>query len=96
VIQRQLEQGPARKLVGIRPDGRAPAREGTSVHDASGRTLGEITSGGFGPTVGGPIALGYVESAQAAPDSALLLAIRGQPHPARVVKLPFVPHRYKR
>jgi aminomethyltransferase len=96
VIRRQLDRGPGRKLVGIRPDGRAPAREDTGVQDAGGRMIGEITSGGFGPTVGGPVALGYVESAHAAPDSALLLAIRGQSHPARVVKLPFVSHRYMR
>jgi aminomethyltransferase len=96
VIQEQLERGPRRKLVGIRPDGRAPARDGTSVQDAGGRPLGEVTSGGFGPTVGGPVALGYVEAAHAAPDTVLQLAIRDRPHPARVVKLPFVAHRYKR
>ncbi|HSA82808.1 MAG TPA: glycine cleavage system aminomethyltransferase GcvT [Geminicoccaceae bacterium] len=96
VIQEQLERDPHRKLVGIRPEGRAPAREGTSIQDPDGRPLGEITSGGFGPTVGGPVALGYVESAHAAPDTALQLAIRDRPHPARVVKLPFVAHRYQR
>jgi aminomethyltransferase len=95
VIQGQLERGPRRKLVGIRPDGRAPAREGTRIQDADGQPLGEVTSGGFGPTVGGPVALGYVASAHAAPDTVLQLAIRERPHPARVVKLPFVAHRYK-
>ena len=96
MIQEQLERGPNRKLVGIRPEGRAPAREGTSVQDADGRTLGNVTSGGFGPTVGGPVALGYVEAAHAKPDTTLQLAIRERPHPARVVKLPFVAHRYTR
>jgi aminomethyltransferase len=96
VILEQLERGPRRKLVGIRPDGRAPAREGTPIQDADGRPLGAITSGGFGPTVGAPVALGYVASAHAAPDTILQLAIRDRPHPARVVKLPFVAHRYKR
>ena len=96
MIRQQLAHGPRRKLVGIRPDGRAPAREGTSVQDPDGRPLGVITSGGFGPTLGGPIALGYVESAHAAPDTVLQLAIRDRPHPARVVKLPFVAHRYHR
>jgi aminomethyltransferase len=96
VIQGQLERGPRRKLVGIRPEGRAPAREGTRIPDAAGRPLGAVTSGGFGPTVGGPVALGYVESAHAALETALQLAIRDRPHPARVVKLPFVAHRYKR
>jgi aminomethyltransferase len=94
VILRQLAAGPARKLVGIRPDGRAPAREGTEIDDPSGRPIGAVTSGGFGPTVGGPIALGYVPVQHAAPGSALQLAIRGKPHPAAVVALPFVPHRY--
>ena len=94
--QEQLAHGPRRKLVGIRPYGRAPAREGTPIQDPDGRPLGEITSGGFGPTVGGPVALGYVESAHAAPGTVLQLAIRERPHPARVVKLPFVAHRYKR
>ncbi len=96
VILEQLAEGAKRKLVGLRPDGRAPAREGTEVQDADGQPLGRVTSGGFGPTAGGPIALGYVARAQAAPDTPLQLAIRGRPHPARIVKLPFVPHRYKR
>jgi aminomethyltransferase len=96
VILGQLADGPKKKLLGLRPDGRAPAREGTEVRDADGRRVGRVTSGGFGPTVGGPIALGYVESAQAAPDAAVQLAIRGQAHPAHIVKLPFVAHRYKR
>ena len=97
VILRQLADGPERKLVGIRPDGRAPAREGTAIDDASdGQRIGAVTSGGFGPTVGGPVALGYVRAEHAAPGSALQLSIRGKPHPAKVVALPFVPHRYKR
>jgi aminomethyltransferase len=96
VILRQLAEGAERKLVGIRPDGRAPAREGTEVRDPAGQPIGTVTSGGFGPTVGGPIALGYVRAAHAAPASPLQLAIRGKPHPAAVAALPFVPHRYKR
>ncbi len=96
IILRQLKDGPERKLVGIRPDGRAPAREGTLIEDNSGQPVGEVTSGGFGPTVGGPIALGYVRMQHAAPRTALQLSIRGKTHPATVVDLPFVPHRYKR
>jgi aminomethyltransferase len=92
----QLANGPARKLVGIRPEGRAPAREGTPIHDSAGAAIGSITSGGFGPTVGGPVALGFVESAHAAAATELQLMIRGRPHPARVTALPFVPHRYRR
>jgi aminomethyltransferase len=96
VIQEQLARGPGRKLVGIRPNGRAPAREGTTIQDTAGRPLGAVTSGGFGPTVGAPVALGYVASAHAAPDTTLQLAIRDRSHPARVVKLPFIAHRYQR
>jgi aminomethyltransferase len=95
-IAAQLEHGPARKLVGILPEGRAPAREGIEIQSAKGEAIGQITSGGFGPPVGGPVAFGYVASAHAAPDTPLQLAIRGRPHPARVVKLPFVAHRYQR
>jgi aminomethyltransferase len=96
LILRQLAAGPARRLVGIRPDGRALAREGTQIDDPAGQPIGAVTSGGFGPTVGGPIALGYIPVEHAAPGSTLQLAIRGKPHPATVVPLPFVPHRYQR
>ncbi|HEX2478401.1 MAG TPA: glycine cleavage system aminomethyltransferase GcvT [Geminicoccaceae bacterium] len=96
IILRQLQDGPERRLVGIRPEGRAPAREGTVIEDRGGECIGEVTSGGFGPTVGGPIALGYVRAQHAAPGTPLQLSIRGKPHPAKVVGLPFVPHRYKR
>ena len=61
-ILRQLAEGPPRKRVGIRPDGRAPAREGTAITDAAGNPVGRVTSGGFGPSVGAPIAMGYVDS----------------------------------
>jgi aminomethyltransferase len=96
VILEQLRAGPPRRLVGIRPEGRAPAREGTEVQDGRGERIGEVTSGGFGPTVGGPIALAYVAAGHAASATAVRLAIRGRPHPAEVVPLPFVPHRYQR
>ena len=93
-ILRELAEGPRRKRVGIRPDGRAPARAHTAITDANGAGVGEITSGGFGPTVGGPIAMGYVASASAAEGTPLNLVVRGVPRPARVVKLPFTPHHY--
>jgi aminomethyltransferase len=96
IILGQLEGGPPRKLVGLRPEGRAPAREGTEVQDPTGARIGEVTSGGFGPTIGGPIALGYVTAKHAAPSTAVQLSIRARPHPAKVVDLPFVPHRYQR
>ncbi|HEX7008205.1 MAG TPA: glycine cleavage system aminomethyltransferase GcvT [Alphaproteobacteria bacterium] len=96
VIRRELAEGPKRKRVGIRPDERAPARAGTEITDGAGRAIGTVTSGGFGPTVGGPIAMGYVESGAAAPGTRLGLVVRGSERPASVVALPFVPHRYAR
>jgi aminomethyltransferase len=96
VIARQLEQGASRKRVGLKPEGRAPARDGTEIVDASGAPAGRITSGGFGPSVDGPIAMGYVTAAQAALGTSVELLVRGTPRPARVVPLPFVPHRYHR
>lgn len=93
VIQKQLAEGPPRKRVGIKPAGRAPAREHTKIL-AGGSVVGEITSGGFGPSVDGPVAMGYVAAAQAVNGTALDLEIRGKGHPAMVVPLPFTPHRY--
>ncbi|MGE0612224.1 MAG: glycine cleavage system aminomethyltransferase GcvT [Hyphomicrobiales bacterium] len=92
-ILKELGEGPSRLLVGIRPEGRAPAREGTEIQ-VNGKTVGTVTSGGFGPSVGGPVAMGYVPAASAAPGTALDLMVRGQPRPAKVAELPFVPHRY--
>lgn len=92
----QLADGPSRKRVGLAPDGKAPAREGTEIVDASGAPLGTVTSGGFGPSAGGPVAMGYVETAAAATDTAVELVVRGKPRPARVCSMPFVPHRYYR
>ncbi|MBI1179458.1 MAG: glycine cleavage system aminomethyltransferase GcvT [Alphaproteobacteria bacterium] len=95
VIMDQLFNGPPRLRVGIRPDGRAPARAHTEIVDAAGVPVGHVTSGGFGPTVGGPIAMGYVTPEHAADGTALGLVIRGKTHPARVAPLPFVPKGWK-
>jgi aminomethyltransferase len=96
LLAAQLEGGAARKRVGIKPEGRAPAREGTEITDAAGAVIGRVTSGGFGPSVDGPVAMGYVAAAAAALGTALTLLVRGTPRPARVVPMPFVPHRYHR
>jgi aminomethyltransferase len=96
IILRQLAEGTARKRVGLRPEGPAPGREGAPIVDAAGREIGRVTSGGFGPSVGGPIAIGYVEAAHAAPATRLSLVVRGAARPARVAALPFLPHRYHR
>jgi aminomethyltransferase len=95
-IQRELREGASRKRVGIKPEGKAPAREGTEIKSAEGETIGKVTSGGFGPSVNGPVAMGYVVTKYAAPGTALNLIVRGKPLPAQVVALPFVPHRYVR
>ncbi|MGI9409459.1 MAG: glycine cleavage system aminomethyltransferase GcvT [Hyphomicrobiaceae bacterium] len=95
-ITAELRNGASRCRVGIRPEGRAPAREGAEIQDSDGRAIGRVTSGGFGPTVGGPVAMGYVAADRAAPGTPLSLIVRGKPMPATVEPLPFAPHRYKR
>ncbi|MEY8838383.1 glycine cleavage system aminomethyltransferase GcvT [Cribrihabitans sp. XS_ASV171] len=94
-ILRELAEGPARRLVGVKPEGRAPARQEVEIH-AGGAAVGVVTSGGFGPTVGGPVAMGYVAAEHATPGTKVELMIRGKPNPAEVVKLPFVQQNYKR
>jgi aminomethyltransferase len=95
-ILRQLAEGPSRRRVGIRPDGRAPAREGTQILGSLGNRVGDVTSGGFGPSVGAPIAMGYVDADHAVEGNALALVVRDVPRPAHVAPLPFVPNRYYR
>ncbi len=94
-IQRELREGVSRTRVGIQPEGRQPAREGAEIM-ANGRQIGVVTSGGFGPSVNGPVGMGYVEKAFAAPGTAVTLLVRGKELPAQVVKLPFVPNRFYR
>ena len=86
----------SKRLVGILPQGKAPAREHTEIQDIDGNVIGEITSGGFGPSVGGPVAMGYVARPFAKAGSAINLMVRGKARPAKVVKLPFVSHNYYR
>lgn len=95
-VQKELRDGPTRKRVGIKPDGRAPARQGTEIQSLDGRIIGVITSGGFGPTVNGPVAMGYVEATSAATHTKIHLMVRGQAMPATIVKLPFVANNFKR
>ncbi|MEO0816392.1 MAG: glycine cleavage system aminomethyltransferase GcvT [Pseudomonadota bacterium] len=90
-----LENGPAEKRVGIRPLERAPAREGTEIH-VGGERVGTVTSGGFGPSVDGPIAMGYIRADLAAPDTEIELMVRGKARPAVVADLPFIKQNYKR
>ena len=95
-IRAELDNGPARLRVGIQPEGRQPARGHTPIHAPGGDVVGEVTSGGFGPSANGPVAMGYVARAHAADGTALELMVRGKPLPARVAPLPFIPHRYAR
>jgi aminomethyltransferase len=95
-IQGALANGPTRQRVGVRPDGRAPAREGAEIVSPDGAPIGVVTSGGFGPSVGAPIAMGYVARVYAAIGTPIGLVVRGKPLSARVVALPFYPHAYYR
>lgn len=95
-VQRELADGPSRVRVGLLPEGRAPAREGAEIATPEGEIVGKVTSGGFGPTLNGPCAMGYVARAHAAPGTRLDLIVRGKPMPAVVAPMPFVPNRYKR
>jgi aminomethyltransferase len=92
----ELRDGPSRKRIGLKLDGRTPAREGAEILDPAGKTVGGVTSGGFAPTVGSPVAMGYVEAALCAPGTAIAVNVRGKALPATVTLLPFVPHRYFR
>ena len=95
-ILRQLAEGASRRRVGLRPEGRAPVREGCALLDGEGRRVGAVTSGGFGPTVGGPVAMGYVEKPLSAAGTELQAEVRGKTLPVKVAKLPFVEQRYYR
>jgi aminomethyltransferase len=92
----ELRDGARRLRVGLRPEGRVPAREGAEIKSSDGAPIGTVTSGGFGPSLGAPIAMGYVERAFAAPGTPVALVVRGKDLPASVTALPFVPHRYHR
>jgi len=95
-ILSELARGPKRLRVGLRPEGRAPAREGTEIIDSKGARIGVVTSGGFGPTLNGPVAMGYVDFAHAKTGTQVQLMVRGKALPATVAEMPFVPHNYYR
>ncbi len=94
-ILRELDLGPTRMRVGIRPNDRAPAREGVEIFK-DGKRIGIVTSGGFSPVLNSPISMGYVDAGFAQPGAGLDLIVRGQPRAATIVPLPFVPHNYHR
>ena len=96
VIGAQLTGGAARRRVGLAGLERLPVREGAPLLDAEGRRVGQVTSGTVGPSVGQPIAMGYVETALAAVGTALFAEVRGRRVPMQVAAMPFAPHRYFR
>ena len=95
-ILAEREQGPVVKRVGLLIEGRQPVREGAAVVDGDGSEVGRVTSGGFAPSVGAPIAMGYVPTALAAPGTVIQIAQRGKVHQATVTAMPFIPHNYVR
>ena len=95
-IQSEIANGASRKRVGIKPEGRAPARAGAEIALPDGEVIGVVTSGGYGPSVGGPIAMGYVPSEVADIGTELNVIVRGKELPAAIVPLPFVPNNFKR
>jgi aminomethyltransferase len=96
VVFRHIAEGVARKRVGLLPQSRVPVRDGADIVDESGRKVGTVTSGSFGPTLSAPVAMGYVETALAKPGTKLSAIVRDKPVPVEVAKTPFVPQRYFR
>jgi aminomethyltransferase len=98
VILSQFEQGAPRRRVGLKPEGRAPVREGASLFadETSHQPVGTVTSGGFGPSVNAPVAMGYLPPPLAAIDTVVFAEVRGQRLPLRVAPMPFIPNTYKR
>ncbi|MFG0408439.1 glycine cleavage system aminomethyltransferase GcvT [Pseudomonas sp. NY5710] len=92
----QQRDGVARKRVGLLPQERTPVREGADIVDANDKPVGKVSSGGFGPTVGAPVAMGYIDSEHAAIDTALFAVVRGKKVALKVSKMPFVAQRYYR
>ena len=95
IIQKQIADGAPRKRVGLLPEGKAIAREGAEIV-IGGKVVGTVTSGGFAPTLGRAIAMGYVERAHSANGTKVDLLVRGKPVPAEIVPMPFVKHAYYR
>jgi len=96
VIEQQLGHGAPRQRVGLAPRGRAPVREGIELSSPDGEAAGVVTSGGFSPTLGRPVAMGYVDRGHAAPGTALTASVRGRNLDVEVRALPFVKHNYYR
>ena len=96
IIQQQQNTGAAIKRVGLKINSKMPVREGAEITDASGKIIGQVTSGGFAPSLEAPIAMGYVTSENSAIGTQLNAIVRGKPVPIEVAKTPFVVQRYFR
>lgn len=98
LILSQLENGAPRRRVGLKPEGRAPVREGAPLFadSSSSEQIGAVTSGGFGPSLNAPVAMGYLPTPQAIDGATVFAELRGQRLPLRVTAMPFVPNTYKR
>ena len=94
IINKQLNDGVSKIRVGIKPEGRVIAREKTKIFNQSDSHIGEITSGTFGPSVNGPVAMGYVENEFSKKDTKVFLEVRGKKHPANICGLPFYKKSY--
>ena len=95
VIRKQITEGAPRKRIGLLPEGKAIAREGAEIA-LGGKVIGKVTSGGFAPTLGRAVAMGYVDKAHSANGTKVDLLVRGKPVPAEIVPMPFVKHAYYR
>jgi aminomethyltransferase len=95
-IVAEHRDGPLRRRVGLRPQGRRPVRDGAALSTPDGQPAGVVTSGGYGPTVGGPVAMGYVAAGLAEHGQELLASVRGSDVEVSVSPLPFAPHHYHR
>ena len=91
-----IDHGLSRLRAGFLLEGKVPARQGSEIATLAGQTIGHITSGGFAPSLGRPVAMGYVDAAHAAPGTQVCLIVRGKSLAAKIVAMPFVPHHYYR
>ncbi|WP_343560253.1 glycine cleavage system aminomethyltransferase GcvT [Kiloniella sp. b19] len=96
IIQDQIANGAPRRLVGVLPEGRAPLRPGVELVDGDENVIGRVTSGGFGPSVGGPIAIAYVDAAFKEAGTEISALVRKKALPCKVVKMPFEKKSYYR
>ena len=95
-LRAAIARGPGEKRVGLKPEGRQPVRAGAELFDEAGKPAGRVTSGGFGPSCGFPVAMGYVPAALAEPHTKLFADVRGSRVPVGIHPLPFSPHRYRK